>query len=50
MDTVFGGVLRSCMGLTPEQLGAFATGAVKGRWDELPPVFENGEMKRLLTL
>ncbi|KZV62192.1 hypothetical protein PENSPDRAFT_591770 [Peniophora sp. CONT] len=48
INTIFGGVIRAAMGLTTEELGAFAMGAVKGKWDKQPAVYENGEMKRLL--
>ncbi|VDB87954.1 unnamed protein product [Peniophora sp. CBMAI 1063] len=47
INTVFGGLIRAAAGLTTEELGAFAAGAVKGKWDKHPPVFENGEMKSL---
>ena len=48
INTLFGGVIRAAAGLTTEELGAFAVGAVKGKWDKQPAVYENGEMKRLV--
>ncbi|VDC03824.1 unnamed protein product [Peniophora sp. CBMAI 1063] len=48
LDTVLGGFGRWAMGITVEDMGRFATEAVKGTWDGKGPIYENWDMKKLL--
>ena len=48
MDKVLGGFGRWARGITVEDMGRFATEAVKGTWDGKGPIYENADMKRLL--
>ena len=48
LDTGLGGFGRWALGITVEEMGRFATEAVKGAWDGKGPIYENGDMKKLL--
>ncbi|KZV62186.1 hypothetical protein PENSPDRAFT_678375 [Peniophora sp. CONT] len=47
-DMMLGGLSRWASGITVEDLGHFATEAVKGTWDDMGPYHQNNDMKKLV--